>query len=87
MCSAVRVERSFSSCLPPERMRWRVGEQVRRAVTDSLVLGAYRVTLSVGVAWACPGDSPGSLVARADGALYRAKSFGRNQTVAAASPL
>lgn len=39
------------------------------------------VTVSIGVAEAVPGDTPVSLVRRADVGLYRAKEGGRNRTV------
>jgi diguanylate cyclase (GGDEF)-like protein len=44
-----------------------------------------KVTLSIGVAWVTPGatGAPRELVDAADKALYRAKSNGRNQVVAA----
>lgn len=60
---------------------WRLGERLRCIVTDTHVLEAYQVTVSVGVASARAGDSSVSLVARADQALYRAKRSGRNRTV------
>ncbi|MHC2067602.1 GGDEF domain-containing protein [Bremerella sp. T1] len=48
-------------------------ERVRAAVEDRL-----KVTLSGGVAQASASDEPQTLIARADAALYRAKSNGRN---------
>jgi len=39
------------------------------------------VTISLGVAAYRPGDTPDSLVRRADDALYRAKAQGRNCVV------
>lgn len=44
------------------------------------------VTISLGVAEAVPGESPESLVARADAALYQAKAAGRGRAAAAQSP-
>lgn len=41
------------------------------------------VTASLGVAAMVPGDTPSSLLARADAALYRAKESGRNQVAVA----
>lgn len=62
-----------------------LGERLRRAVADARLLGAHRVTLSVGGTTAQAGDSCASLVARADRALYRAKQGGRNRTAMAES--
>ncbi|MDY0021741.1 GGDEF domain-containing protein, partial [Arenimonas caeni] len=44
------------------------------------------VTISLGVAEAFAGESPESLVSRADAALYLAKAAGRDRAVAAQSP-
>ena len=43
--------------------------------------GAIRVTCSIGLAWAVPGDDWQSLIGRADDALYEAKEGGRDQVV------
>ena len=40
---------------------------------------SIRVTCSIGLAWAVPGDDWDSLIGRADNALYEAKSSGRDQ--------
>lgn len=62
----------------------RVAERVRQAVWDSV--GEWRVSASVGVATTpMDGLSSKELLRQADGALYRAKSAGRNR-VATASP-
>lgn len=45
-----------------------------------------RVSVSIGLAYAKPGDSAESLVRRADDALYRAKRAGRNRVVAETDP-
>ncbi|HTL14718.1 MAG TPA: GGDEF domain-containing protein [Thermomonas sp.] len=37
------------------------------------------LTASIGIAWAQPGDSAASLIARADAALYKAKESGRDR--------
>jgi diguanylate cyclase (GGDEF)-like protein len=39
------------------------------------------VTISIGVAYARPGDGPSDVLERADRALYRAKNAGRNRVV------
>lgn len=57
-------------------------ERVRKAVESAVVPyqdGELRVTASVGLAQALPGDDPASLVGRADSALYAAKQGGRNR--------
>ena len=60
-----------------ERIRARVAEQD---------LGAGSLTLSIGVAeYPDGGETPEELIATADGAMYRAKSSGRNQVVVAAT--
>ena len=55
---------------------------VRRKGGDKL----GRVTLSGGVAEMATGESPDTLVARADSALYVAKNRGRNRIEAHAGP-
>ena len=68
-----------------------VGEAMRRAVRDATIAwegDAVTVTVSVGIAgWDALRDDAGSLVDRADEALYRAKRAGRDRTFAAAEPL
>ncbi len=56
-----------------------VAERLRAATQDCPMPEAGRVTLSAGVAEYRAGDCEESLVARADAALYRAKSAGRNR--------
>jgi len=51
-------------------------DRIRRKVQQEL-----RITVSGGVAAALDGDTPGSLMARADTALYAAKEAGRNLIV------
>ena len=60
-----------------------LAERLRTELAEAPVLGSLKLTLSAGVASSKPGDTPAALVARADGALYRAKRAGRNQTVVA----
>jgi len=40
---------------------------------------ALRVTMSIGTTSYVQGDTPDSIIARADKALYRAKNSGKNQ--------
>ncbi|MHB8198399.1 MAG: GGDEF domain-containing protein [Vulcanimicrobiaceae bacterium] len=63
-----------------------VGERVRAAVAMSSIRHAdgEPVTVSVGAASAMPGDTPETLLARADAALYDAKRSGRNRVVESA---
>jgi hypothetical protein len=58
-------------------------DQIRRklAETPHVSLGTKRLTASFGVAQLQPGDSPESLLGRADRALLMAKEQGRNQVV------
>ncbi|MDR3155195.1 MAG: GGDEF domain-containing protein [Deltaproteobacteria bacterium] len=66
-----------------------VAEKIRRSVDNvEFVIGkggteSLRVTISMGVAEARPGDTPGSILARADKALYASKRAGRNRVTAA----
>jgi diguanylate cyclase (GGDEF)-like protein len=53
-------------------------ERLRAAIEEHAFTGGLRLTISVGVAEIEPGDTPTSLLQRADQALYRAKSAGRN---------
>jgi diguanylate cyclase (GGDEF)-like protein len=64
-----------------------VCEQVRARIAEvPIELGGEMlgVTLSLGVATRQPGESGDALVARADRALYEAKSNGRNRVRLAA---
>ncbi len=67
-----------------------VAERLRAALDRSLRAApglevAY--TVSIGAAMLAEGESVGSLLARADAALYAAKAGGRNRVVSAAVPL
>jgi len=65
--------RSDQACLIAERMRRMVAEKP---------LAGLSLTASFGVAEWMAGDSPESLLGRADAALYRAKQTARNQVAA-----
>lgn len=62
-------------------------ERVRRVVASLAIAlprgGTASVSLSAGVAEAEPGEGALELLARADDALYRAKSAGRDRVVLA----
>ena len=63
-----------------------VAERIRRSCeVRSLSLGKYKtLTVSLGISLFRPGETPKSLVRRADEALYRAKRNGRNRAEAEA---
>mgnify|MGYP002784713389 CR=1 FL=1 len=58
-------------------------ERLRAGIRGTPVGRAGRQTASIGIAEAAPGDLPGDLLRRADGALYRAKDGGRDACVPA----
>lgn len=77
----------FAIILPesPSDRAEALAERLRRLVEEHhFMCGDERIrcTISVGVTTFVPGEheTPEKVVARADGALYRAKSAGRNQT-------
>ncbi len=63
-----------------------IGDRVSRALTTTVVVAGHRIDLqaSVGVAWTTHPD-PDKLVARADAAMYRAKSAKAGPRLPAAS--
>lgn len=60
----------------------RLAERLRAAVETHLFPAAGRVTCSFGLAEARSGEAAATLVSRADEALYRAKTSGRNRVAA-----
>lgn len=56
-----------------------LGERLRHAVRSEPAAGEHTVTVSIGMTAYRPGDTPETLVARADRALYRAKQSGRDR--------
>ncbi len=71
----------------------KVADQLRHQIEQHAFPRVGKVTISAGLAQLCAGDDPVSWMRRADNALYRAKSRGRNRVekeasgVAAISPL
>jgi diguanylate cyclase (GGDEF)-like protein len=63
-----------------ERIRTAIGSLRIPRINDQ---GTLRITASLGVAEASPGDDKDTLIAQADAALYEAKRRGKNQTVRA----
>jgi diguanylate cyclase len=69
-----------------------VGDHIRRAVMSKELMkrstgqNLGRVTISVGVATARPGDTIQTLITRADGCLYAAKRNGRNRVICETDP-
>ena len=64
-------------------MGFRIAEKLRTAIAAEQFGWVDQVTTSIGVADACePSDNARELILRADKALYRAKSRGRNRVIA-----
>ncbi|HVY00644.1 MAG TPA: GGDEF domain-containing protein [Pseudorhodoplanes sp.] len=69
-----------------------VADHIRRAVMTKELMkrstGEHlgRVTISIGVATLRPGDTPQSLLGRADACLYAAKHNGRNRVISESDP-
>ena len=60
-----------------------VAERIRQEIEAHLFVHATKVTVSIGLAQMKKEDTPETLIARADGALYKAKRSGKNQVVIA----
>jgi len=56
----------------------KLAEQMRCALKELPAVGNFKVTLSLGVVERSIGESPTSLMARADQALYRSKAAGKD---------
>ncbi len=78
----------FLICAPgtPPAAAREVAERVRAAVADSSMPHGRPLSVSLGVAVCRPDDDVDSLLLRADRALYRAKSEGRDRVVVADDP-
>src|SRR3954462_11382125 len=84
----------FAVVLPATALRQAltVADHIRRAVmskelkkkSTGEILG--RVTISIGVSMLQPGDSPDTLIERADACLYAAKRNGRNRVICETDP-
>lgn len=57
----------------------KLGERLRQTVRSEPIAGNHTVTISIGTAVYRPEDTPETLIARADRALYRAKQAGRDR--------
>lgn len=73
--SAVRLANQIRASVEGKKL-------VKRSTGD--ILGT--ITISIGVAQLQPGESPASLIERADICLYAAKNGGRNRVMSEASP-
>jgi diguanylate cyclase len=84
----------FSVILPNTVLRsaLTLGDHIRRAVMSKELMkrstGEHlgRITVSIGVATLHAGDTPQSLIERADGCLYAAKHNGRNRVICESDP-
>ena len=56
-------------------------DELRQLIENNIILGKYKITVSVGVTSYRDGDNQTSLFTRVDKALYKAKEEGRNRVV------
>ncbi|MDL2318966.1 diguanylate cyclase [Eubacteriales bacterium OttesenSCG-928-A19] len=63
-----------------------VAERVRKRVSELTFDADLRISISIGLVQARPGESGDVLLTRADKCLYRAKEEGRNRVVAEGNP-
>ena len=65
-----------------------IGEQIRRRATEPIHESGNTIhaTLSIGATIAVPGESVSSITARADAAMYQAKSSDRNTVIQVQPP-
>lgn len=71
----------------PAEAAEKAGDRLRKTVERLQLEGLPPVTISVGVATIESGDTPQSLIARGDQALYEAKRSGRNRVCLAAEAI
>jgi diguanylate cyclase (GGDEF)-like protein len=60
-----------------------IAETIRTSAMQPVATAAgdIRISLSIGVTLAMPGEGADALMARADAAMYEAKAFGRNRVI------
>ena len=68
-------------------MAFQAADKLREAIGNLLFPQVRSITCSFGVAQYAPGETAAELIARADAALYRAKTNGRNQVKLAPQPV
>jgi PleD family two-component response regulator len=67
-------------------MALQVAEKLREAIGNLVFDEVGSITCSFGVTQYAAGETAAQFIARADGALYRAKADGRNRTKLAPQP-
>ncbi|RMH04631.1 MAG: GGDEF domain-containing protein, partial [Aquificota bacterium] len=71
----------FVIALPMTAEPFYVAEKIRKSIEEEPMLKEYGLTVSIGATVYRKGDTPDSMIARADQALYKAKSGGKNRVV------